>query len=156
MSIWYANEKKHFWNSLGAKCSKTLKKIKIEGRTTYNLNTYSFDILILSPRRLFNAARTVSSTGFFKQTSLKSSASVTHFLRKTNKLHVKLGIAHQSCLFRGMSRAPATSKMEIFVTLLIGFQLLTNVTKNPILVVVGVLDPSLLLYIKILFQNIDT
>ena len=46
--------------------------------------------------------------------------------------------------------------MELFVTLLNGFQPLTNVTKNPILWdVVGVLDPSLLLYMKILFQNID-
>ena len=45
--------------------------------------------------------------------------------------------------------------MELFVTLFNGFQPLTNVTKNPILDVVGVLDPSLLLYIKTLFQNID-
>ena len=113
-----------------------MKKFKIEGRTTYNLNTYLFDILILSPRRLFNAARAVSSTGFSKQTSLKSSTSVTHFLPKNNKVHVKLGIAHQGCfctLFRGISRAPATSKMELFVTLLDGFHPLTNVTKNPIL-----------------------
>ena len=46
--------------------------------------------------------------------------------------------------------------MELFVTLLNDFQPLTNVTKNSILDVVGVLDPSLLLYMKILFQNIDT
>ena len=130
-----------------------------EGRTTYNLNTYSFNILILSPRRLFNAARAVSSASFCKQTSLKSSTSVTHFLPKNNKVHVKLRIAHQGCfctLFRGISRVAAISKMELFVTLLNGFQPLTNVTKNPILDVMGVLDPSLLLYIKILFQNIDT
>ena len=70
-----------------------------------------------------------------------------------------LGIAHQGCfcaLFRGICRAPATSKMELFVTLLNDFQSLTNVTKNYILDVMGVLDPSLLLRIKILFQNIDT
>ena len=70
-----------------------------------------------------------------------------------------LGIAHQSCfcaLFRGICRAPATSKMELFVNLLNNFQSLTNVTKNYILDVMGVLDPSLLLHIKILFQNIDT
>ena len=70
-----------------------------------------------------------------------------------------LGIAHQGCfcaLFRGICKAPTTSKMELFVTLLNGFQSLTNVTKSYILDVVGVLDPSLLLRIKILFQNIDT
>ena len=65
-----------------------------------------------------------------------------------------LGIAHQGyfcALFRGICRAPATSKMELFVTLLNSFQLLTNVTKNYILDVMGVLDPYLLLHIKILF-----
>ena len=70
-----------------------------------------------------------------------------------------LGIAHQGCfcaLVRGTCRSPATSKMKLFVTLLNGFQSLTNVTKNYILDVMGVLDPSLLLRIKILFQNIDT
>ena len=70
-----------------------------------------------------------------------------------------LGVTHQGCfcaLFRGICRAPATSKMELFVTLLNDFQSLTNVTKNYILDVMGVLDPSLLLRIKILFQNIDT
>ena len=146
-------------NSLGVECSKTLKKIKIEGRTTYNLNTYSIDILILSPRRLFNAARAVSSISFSKQTSLKSTTSITYFLPKNNKVHVKLGIAHQSCLcalFRGITRASAISKMELFVTLLNGLQALTNVTKNSILDVVGVVGPSLLLYKTILFQNIDT
>ena len=69
------------------------------------------------------------------------------------------GIAHQDCfcaLFRGICRAPATSKIELFATFLNGFQSLTNVTKNYILDVMGVLDPSLLLRIKILFQNIDT
>ena len=72
---------------------------------------------------------------------------------------MKLGIAHQGCfcaLFRGISRAPATSKTNLFVTLLNGFQPLTNVIKNPILDVAVALDPSLLLYIKILFQKIDT
>ena len=71
----------------------------------------------------------------------------------------RLGIAHQGCfcaLFRGICRAQATSKIELFVTLFNGFQSLTNVTKNYILDVMGVLDPSLLLRIKMLFQNIDT
>ena len=70
-----------------------------------------------------------------------------------------LGIAHQGCfcaLFQGICRATAMSKTEFFATLLNGFQSLTNVTKNYILDVMGVLDPSLLLRIKILFQNIDT
>ena len=38
---------------------KHWKKFKIEGRGTYNFNIYSFDILILSPRVLFNTARAV-------------------------------------------------------------------------------------------------
>ena len=69
------------------------------------------------------------------------------------------GIIDQVCfcaLFRGICRAPATSKMELFVTLLNNFQSLTNVTKNSILDVMGVLDPSVLVRIKKLFQNIDT
>ena len=43
-----------------------------------------------------------------------------------------LGIGHQGCfcgLSGGICRAPATSKMELFVTLLNGFQSLKNVTK---------------------------
>ena len=42
------------------------------------------------------------------------------------------------------------------MTLLNGFQSLTNVTKNYILDVMGVLDPPPLLRIQALFQNIDT
>ena len=124
-----------------------MKKIKIEGRTTYNLDTSLFDILILSPRKLFNAARA-------KQTSFKFSTSATEVLPKNNKIHVKLGIAHQGCfctLFRATTRASTTSKMELFVTLLNDFQLLANVTKNSILDVMGILGPSLFLYVKILF-----
>ena len=70
-----------------------------------------------------------------------------------------LGISHQGCfcaLFRDICRAPATSNVELFVTLLNGFQSSPNVTKNYILDVMGVLDPSLLLRIKMLFQNIDS
>ena len=69
-----------------------------------------------------------------------------------------LGIAYQGCfceLFRGICRAHATSKIELFATLVNSFQSLTNVTKNYILDFMGVLDPFLLLHIKILFQNID-
>ena len=79
-------------NSLGVEFSETLKKILIEGRTTYNLDTALFEILILSPRKLFNAARA-------KQTSLKFSSSATDLLPKINKVHVKLGIVHQGCFF---------------------------------------------------------
>ena len=70
-----------------------------------------------------------------------------------------LGIAHQGyfcAYFWGICRAPTTSNMELFMTLLNGFQSLTNVTKNYILDVMGVLDPSPLLRIQALFQNIDT
>ena len=66
--------------------SKTLKIFKIVGRTTCNLNIYSCYILILSLQRLFYVAKAVSSAGFSKQTSLKSSTSVTHFLPKTIRL----------------------------------------------------------------------
>ena len=110
----------------------------------------------MPPRRLFNA-RAVSSTGFAKETSLNCLTSVTHFLSKNNKVHVKLEISDQGCfctLFRCISRALTTPNMELFVTLLNDFQALTNVSKNHILDVEGVLDPSMLLYIKILLQNI--
>ena len=78
-----------------------------------------------------------------------------HFLPKNNKVHVKLGIACQGCFFTllpAISRAHARSNMGLFVTLLNGFQ---QSTKNPILDVVGVLDLSLLLYIKRFLQNND-
>ena len=44
---------------------------------------------------------------------------------------------------RGVSRTRATSKMELFVTLVNDFQPLTNATRNSILAVSKVLDPSL-------------
>ena len=120
-----------------------MKKFKTESHTTYNLDTSLFVVLILSPRKLLNAARA-------KQTSLKA----TEVLPKNNEVNVKLRTAHQGCfctLFRAITRASATSKMELFVTLLSDFQLLTNVTKNSILDVVEVLGPSLFLYVNILF-----
>ena len=70
-----------------------------------------------------------------------------------------LGIAHQGCFcafVRGTCRAPATSKTKLFVTLLNGFQSFTNVTNNYILDAMVVLHPSLLLRMKILFQNMET
>ena len=42
--------------------------------------------------------------------------------------------------FRGVSRKPATSKMEPFVTIVNGFNPLTIVIRNFILDVLGVLD----------------
>ena len=48
-------------------------------------------LTLLPYKHKFNAARAVSSTSFSKQTSLKSST-----LPKNNKVHVKLGIAHQA------------------------------------------------------------
>ena len=68
------------------------------------------------------------------QTNSKSSTSVTNFLPKNNKVHIKLAMAYQGffyTLFRGISGAPATSKMKLFVTLLNGFQPLER-TKNSI------------------------
>ena len=43
------------------------------------------------------------------------------------------------------SRAPATSKMEHFVTIVNGFQPLTIITKRSILDVAAVLDPPLVM-----------
>ena len=73
---------------------KFFKKFQIEGRTTYMLNTHSFDILILSPQRLSNTAQAIFSTGSSEQTSSKYSTSVAHFLPKHNKVYVKLGLPH--------------------------------------------------------------
>ena len=136
----------------------------IEGRTTYNFDTSSFDILILSARKLFIMQPGLFPVSVFLSKpalSLKSSTSVTDFLPKNNKVHkvhVKLGVAHQGCfctLFEDITRAFTTTKMDLFVMFLNGFQPLTNVTKNSILDVVRDLGRSLFLYINILFQNID-
>ena len=48
-------------------------------------------------------------------------------------------------MLRGGSRAAATSKMERFVIIVSGFQLLTVITKCSILDVAAALDPSLML-----------
>ena len=48
-------------------------------------------------------------------------------------------------IFRGRSRAAATSKMERFVIIVNGFQPLTIITKRSILDVAAALDPSLVL-----------
>ena len=48
-------------------------------------------------------------------------------------------------MLRGGSRVAATSKMERFVIIVSGFQLLTVITKCSILDVAAVLDPSLML-----------
>ena len=51
-------------------------------------------------------------------------------------------------LFRGGSKAAATSKMEHFVIIVNGFQPLTIITKRSIFDVAAVLDPLLLLESK--------
>ena len=51
---------------------------------------------------------------------------------------------HKSDIFRGGSRAAATSKMECFVIIVNGFQPLTIITKRSILDVAAVLDPPLI------------
>ena len=48
-------------------------------------------------------------------------------------------------IFRGGSRAAATSKMECFVIIVNGFQPLTVITKHSILYVAAALDPPLIL-----------
>ena len=44
---------------------------------------------------------------------------------------------------RDVSRTLATPKMELFLTMVNGFQPLTNATKNSILAVMGILDLAL-------------
>ena len=51
-------------------------------------------------------------------------------------------------LFRGGSKAAATSKMEHFVIIVNGWKPLTIITKRSILDVAAVLDPLLLLESK--------
>ena len=53
---------------------------------------------------------------------------------------------------RGVSRIPAAAKLELFLTLVNGFQQLIYVTKNFILDVAGVLDPPLNSVLKIMLQ----
>ena len=51
---------------------------------------------------------------------------------------------------RDVPRTPATSKMKFFVTLVNGFQPLTNVTKNSMLDLAGVLEtPLIIIHIKV-------
>ena len=51
-------------------------------------------------------------------------------------------------IFRGGSRTAATTKMELFVIIVNGFQPLSIITKCSILDVAAVLDPPLHIYIK--------
>ena len=59
-------------------------------------------------------------------------------------------------IYRGGSRAPATSKMERFVIIVNGFQPLTIITKRSILDVAAALDPPLkfLLIIKVFSKKV--
>ena len=50
---------------------------------------------------------------------------------------------------RSEYRAPATSKMNIFVTVVDGFQLLNMVTKSSILNIAGVLDLPLAILLQV-------
>ena len=57
-----------------------------------------------------------------------------------------------SLIFKGVSRIPATSMMELFPTLINNFLLITNVVRTSVLDVVRVLDLPLLL--KVLFFRV--
>ena len=50
-------------------------------------------------------------------------------------------------IIRGGSRTSATSKMELSVKIVNGFQPLTIITKCPILDVAAVLDPPLIMHL---------
>ena len=52
-------------------------------------------------------------------------------------------------IFRGGSRNVATSKMECFVIIVNGRKPLTIITKHSLLDVAAVLDPSLILFLKL-------
>ena len=56
-------------------------------------------------------------------------------------------------IFRGGSRAAATSKMERFVIIVNGFQPLTIITKRSILDVAAALDPPLILITEKLYHR---
>ena len=56
-------------------------------------------------------------------------------------------------LFRGGSRTAATSKMERFVIIAIGWKPLTIITKRSILDVTAALDPPLTIDSNLTFQN---
>ena len=53
-------------------------------------------------------------------------------------------------VFRGGSRTAATSKVELFVIIVNGWKPLTIITKSSILNVAAVLDPLLVLPLKVL------
>ena len=57
-------------------------------------------------------------------------------------------------VFRDGSRTAATSKMDIFVIIVNGFQPLTVITKGSILDVAAVLDPPLVLSLFLYFSLI--
>lgn len=62
-----------------------------------------------------------------------------------------LEIKYFKYFFRSISRIPAASRMELFATLVNGFQPSTKVTKNSILHVAGVLGKPLFFVIFILY-----
>ena len=55
-------------------------------------------------------------------------------------------VSQAQIVFRGGSRATATSKMERFVRIVNGWKPLTIITKRSILDVAAALDPPLVLY----------
>ena len=59
-----------------------------------------------------------------------------------------INIEHYINIYRGGSRAAATSKMEHFVIIVNGFQPLTIITKRSILDVAAALDPPLIYTLK--------
>ena len=57
--------------------------------------------------------------------------------------YIRFTEGYLSLVYRGGSRTAATSKMELFVIIVNGFQPLTFITKCSILDVAAVLDPPL-------------
>ena len=64
-----------------------------------------------------------------------------------NDLILDGALRKSSVIYRGGSRTAATSKMELFVIIVNGFQPLTIITKRSILDVAAVLDPPLHIYL---------
>ena len=85
----------------------------------------------------------------FSNQQYKQSSSISQFCCNIEKLQrfCMKSLKNKKkklALTRGVSRTVATSKMERFVIIVNGFQLLTIITKRSILDVAAVLDPSLL------------
>ena len=83
----------------------------------------------------------ISKKIFFYRTPLVAASITWILLKVTLEFHV----CNTNIIFRGGSRAAATSKMEWFMTIVNGWKSLTIIAKLSILDVAAALDPPLIL-----------